>query len=213
MEGEFPFQGKAREGGDIVDDAVGEVGGGADEEDGVAVYEAGDGGEVHAVGRGGTGDEVDFYFEVGACFAEGGVCGFGEDYFGFCDAALDGCFLARGEDGHEDRIGAAGGGDAGGAWGGVEHGEDHGDDFGFHFADAGEDVGMDGVGDAEGFEGGGLEGDEGGAAVVDSAADEAVFPAGVVHGAKFVELGANLSFCPSFFGESEVVAHAWAFGD
>lgn len=72
---------------------------------------------------------------------------------------------------------------------------------------------MDRVGDAEGFEGGGLEPDEVFAAVVDGAADEAVFPAGMVHGAELVEFGANLGFCPAFPGECEVVADAWAFGD
>lgn len=72
---------------------------------------------------------------------------------------------------------------------------------------------MDRVGDAERFEGGGLEGDEVFAAVVDGAADEAVFPAGVVHGAELVELGADLCFCPAFLGECEVVADAGTFGD
>lgn len=58
---------------------MGEVWSGADEEDRVAVYEAGYGGGVGAVGRGGAGDEVDFDFKVFGCFAESCVCCFGED--------------------------------------------------------------------------------------------------------------------------------------
>lgn len=50
MEGEEFAEGEPREGGDVVDDAVGEGGGGANEEDGVVVDEAGDAGDVHAVG-------------------------------------------------------------------------------------------------------------------------------------------------------------------
>lgn len=120
VEGELAFQRKARKRRNVVDDAVGKAGGGADKEDGVAVYEAGDGGEVHAVGGGGAVDEVDFDFEVGACFAESGVGGFGEDHFGLGDAALGEGFLPGGEAGHEDGFGAAGGGDACGPGGRVE---------------------------------------------------------------------------------------------
>lgn len=58
---------------------MGEIRGRTDEENGVAIDEAGDGGDVHAVGGGRAGDEVGFDFEVGAGFAEGGVGGFGED--------------------------------------------------------------------------------------------------------------------------------------
>lgn len=43
MEGEAAAMREQGEGGDVVDDTVGEVGGGADEEDGVAIDEAGDG--------------------------------------------------------------------------------------------------------------------------------------------------------------------------
>ena len=81
VEGDFvvAFQGEGGEGGDVVDDAVGEVGGGADEEDRVAVYKAGDAGCLGAVGRCGAGDQVDFDLEVFAGFAECGVGGLGDD--------------------------------------------------------------------------------------------------------------------------------------
>ena len=81
VEGESALfaEGEAGEGGDVVDDAVGEVGGGTDEEDGVAIYEGGHGGGVDLVGWGRAGDEVDFDAEVGAGFAEGSVGCFGDD--------------------------------------------------------------------------------------------------------------------------------------
>ncbi len=68
-----------REGGDVVDDAVWEIGGGADEKDRVGVYESGDGSGGYLVRGCRAGDEVDLDLEVGACFAEGGVCRFRED--------------------------------------------------------------------------------------------------------------------------------------
>jgi hypothetical protein len=79
VEGDLALYGELGEGGYIVDDAVGEVGGGADEEDGIAVDEAGDAWDVDLVGRGGAGYEVDFDAEVGSCFAEGCVCCFWEN--------------------------------------------------------------------------------------------------------------------------------------
>lgn len=72
------------------------------------------------IGGGGAGDEVDFDFEVGACFAEGSVGGFGDDHFGLGDAALGEGFLAGGEARHEDGFGTAGGGDACSAGGRIE---------------------------------------------------------------------------------------------
>lgn len=59
--------------GDVVDDAVGEVGGRADEEDRVAVYEARDRRDGDLVGGRGASDEVDLDSEVVAGFVEGGV--------------------------------------------------------------------------------------------------------------------------------------------
>lgn len=98
VEGEFAFEGEPGEGGDVVDDAVREVGGGADEEDGVAVDQPGYRGGCYAVGRGGAGDEVDFDFEVGTRFAEGCVGGFGEDP-GTWGGELDGFYgIRKGEE-------------------------------------------------------------------------------------------------------------------
>lgn len=120
MEGEFLLVREPREGGDVVDDAVGEVGRGADEEDGVGVDEARDGGDLRLVGGGFAGDEVHFDLEVLACFAEGRVRGFGQDHFGLGHAALGVGFVARGEAGHEDGFGAAAGGNAHGGFRSVE---------------------------------------------------------------------------------------------
>ena len=58
---------------------MGEVGRATDEEDGVAVDQTGDGGDVGAVGRRGAGDQVQLDFEVGGGFLEGCVGGFGDD--------------------------------------------------------------------------------------------------------------------------------------
>lgn len=58
---------------------MGEVGRGADEEDGVAVDEAGYGWDMYLVGWRGAGYEVGFDTEVGAGFAECCVCRFWED--------------------------------------------------------------------------------------------------------------------------------------
>ena len=79
MEGDAARDGELGERGDVVDDAVGKVGGGADEEDRVAVYEARDGGDGDLVAWGGAGDEVDLDSEVVAGFVECGVAGVGED--------------------------------------------------------------------------------------------------------------------------------------
>lgn len=79
VKGEGFAEGEAREGGDVVDYAVGEGGGGADEEDGVAVDESGDAGDVDAVGWTGASHEVDFDAEIGARFVERWMGGFGDD--------------------------------------------------------------------------------------------------------------------------------------
>lgn len=79
VQGDSALDGELGEERYVVYDAVREVGGGADEEDCVAVYEARDGGDVDLVAGGWAGDEVDFYAEVGAGFAECGVSCFGEN--------------------------------------------------------------------------------------------------------------------------------------
>lgn len=56
---------------------MGKVGSGADEENGVAIDEASNAGDVDLVGGGRAGDEMDFDFEIRAGFAESGVSGFG----------------------------------------------------------------------------------------------------------------------------------------
>ena len=58
---------------------MGEIGRGADEKHGVAVYEAGDGRNVNLIGGRGAGYQMDFDAEVFASFAEGCVTCFGED--------------------------------------------------------------------------------------------------------------------------------------
>ena len=70
MEGYRVGNGKAGEGGNLVDDAMGVVGGGADEEDRVWVYEAAEFGNGDAVGGCGTGDGVEFDVEVGGGLVE-----------------------------------------------------------------------------------------------------------------------------------------------
>jgi len=58
---------------------MGEIGGRADEEDGVAVDEAGYAGKVDLIGGGGAGDQMDFDAEIFSCFPEGCVGCFWED--------------------------------------------------------------------------------------------------------------------------------------
>lgn len=70
---------EAGERGNIIDDAVREGGGGANEEDGVAIDESRDAGDVNAVGGGGAGDQVNFDAKVGACFEERCMCSFRKD--------------------------------------------------------------------------------------------------------------------------------------
>lgn len=79
VEGDGFTHGEAGERRDVVDDAVREVGGRADEEDGVRGDEAGDGADVDLVGGRGAGYEVDLNLVVFACFAEGCVSCFWEN--------------------------------------------------------------------------------------------------------------------------------------
>ena len=231
VQGEVPLEGEPREGGDVVGDAVREVGGRADEQDRVAVDEARDGGEGGAVGGGRAGDEVRFDFEVGTRFAEGRVRGFGEDpggsrfsccvcgegkrgnlHLGFCDASFDVGFLPCAETGHQDGLCAAACSDAGCSGRGVEHRQDHGDDLGLHLPDAREHVGMYRVRDAELLERFGLELDQVTTAMIDSSADKTVLPSRVLHLAQLVQLRSDLLVCPSFLRQCQVVAYAWPFG-
>lgn len=62
------------EGGNVVDDAVWEVGGRANEKDSVAVYETRNRGNVNLVIRGRACDEVDLDAKIFACLAESCVC-------------------------------------------------------------------------------------------------------------------------------------------
>ena len=77
------------EGGNVVDDAVGEIGGRTDEENGVAVDKTANGGSGRAVGRRGTRDEVNFDAEVLASFDKRSVGGLGDD------PASNYCLLSR----------------------------------------------------------------------------------------------------------------------
>ena len=208
------LQGEPREGGDVVRDAVREVGGRADEEDGVAVDEPGDGGEGGAVGGRRAGDEMGFDFEVGACFAEGGVGGFGEDpggafsdceverekenlHFGFGDASLGVGFLPCAETGHQDGLGATACGHAGGSGWSVEHRQNHSHDLRLHLPDSGEYIRMYRVRNAELLEGFRLELDQVATTMVDRSTDETILPSCVLHLAQLVELRSDLLVCPS----------------
>lgn len=76
---DLALDGELGERGDVVDDAVWEVGRGADEEDGVAVDEAGDAGDVDLVGGSWAGYQVDLDAEVFSGFVEGCVSCIWED--------------------------------------------------------------------------------------------------------------------------------------
>lgn len=73
MEGDATADGELGECGDVVNDAVGEVGGGAHEENRVAVYETRHGRDGDLVGGRGARDEVDLDPEVVAGLVEGSV--------------------------------------------------------------------------------------------------------------------------------------------
>jgi hypothetical protein len=64
---------------DLVDDAMGVVGRGADKEDRVRIYEAAEFRDRDTVGRGGTGDGMKFDFEIGGGFVECGMGSGGDD--------------------------------------------------------------------------------------------------------------------------------------
>lgn len=125
-------------------------------------------------------------------------------HLGLCDAALGVRLLARAQARHEDRLGAAAGGDAGGAGRGVEDAEDHGDDLGLHLADAREDVGVDGVGDGELAERLRLQLDQAGLAVVHGAGHVAVLPARVVHRGQRLHLLLQRLVRPAFLRQRQV---------
>ena len=104
--------GELRETGDIVDDAVREVGCGSDKQHGVGIDEAGDGGEGDPIGRCFASHQVDLDLEVFAGFAEGGVGSLREDHLGFGDDALVVGLVAGRKTGHEDRLSTSARGDA-----------------------------------------------------------------------------------------------------
>lgn len=79
MQGDVAAGGDLGQGGNVVDDAVGEVGRAADDEDRVGVDKAGDAACVDLVGRSRAGDKLHFDLEVLAGLAEGCVCGVGEN--------------------------------------------------------------------------------------------------------------------------------------
>lgn len=79
MEGEGFAEGEAREGADVIDDAVGKGGCGSDKKNGIVVDESGDVGNVHAVGWSGACYEVDFDAEIGAGFEKSRMGGLGDN--------------------------------------------------------------------------------------------------------------------------------------
>lgn len=79
MQRHVAADGDLGQGGDVVNDAVGEVGRAADDEDRVGVDETGDAARVDLIGRGGAGNQLHFDLEVLAGLAEGCVSGVGED--------------------------------------------------------------------------------------------------------------------------------------
>ena len=148
------------EGGDIVDDAVRERRRGADEEDGVVVYETRNGCEGRGEVWRWTIYDVEFDREVFRCFMKGGVGAHGDDHLWGGDSPFGIRFLTGGEACHQDAFCAARGSDA--CCGGrrAEEAEDHCHDLGFHFADTGKDVWVNGVCDGEFGEGVSLEVDD-----------------------------------------------------
>ena len=74
MQGDLSLHSQFGEGRYVVYDAVGEVGRGTDEEDRVAVDEAGDAWDVNLVGGSWAGHKVYFDTEVGTSFAERCMC-------------------------------------------------------------------------------------------------------------------------------------------
>lgn len=115
-------------------------------------------------------------------------------HFGFGHAALNVCLLASGETGHEDTFGAAAGRNTSSALGCMEQVEHHADNFRLHLAHAREDIWVNRVGNSEHAKCVRLELEQVVAAVVDSAGDKAVFPAGVVHVSQGCELGTDRFF-------------------
>lgn len=79
MQGDAAADGQLGQGGNVVNDAVREVGRRAHEQDRVAVDQAGHAVHVDLVQRRGTGHQVHLDLEVLAGLAESSVCGFGED--------------------------------------------------------------------------------------------------------------------------------------
>lgn len=70
VEGNFIRGGEAREGRNFIDDAVGIIRGGANQEYCIGIYEAADFRNGDAVGRSRTCDGVKLDFEIGCCFIE-----------------------------------------------------------------------------------------------------------------------------------------------
>lgn len=126
----------------------------------------------------------------------------------FGNTPLNICLVARAQTSHEDTLGASTGRHAGAGRRGVEQGQHHGHDLGLHLAHAGEDVGVDRVGDGEAAVGLGLQLEQLVLAVVDGAAHVAVLPARVVHGREGLELGADGVVGPGLLGQAEVARAA-----
>ena len=74
MEREAATEGEARESGDVVNNAMREIGRGADEEDSVTVDKARNCFDGDAVSRGRAGDLVELNVEIIGCFVKSCVC-------------------------------------------------------------------------------------------------------------------------------------------
>lgn len=146
VEGDFEFLGYLADFGDGVDHAVGVLGCGGGDEDGVSVDEFSHGFDVDLEVFV-DGCVADFHAEVVCGFFEGDVDGAWGDDFGFAGAdfeAASGAF-AGGFDGHEDGFCAAGGHGSDDVFVAVEHVGGHADDVGFHLFEALEGHGVEGV--------------------------------------------------------------------
>lgn len=88
----------------------------------------------------------------------------------------------------------------------IEESQHHCDDLGLHLPDAGEDIGMDGIGDSELAESLRLELDEVCLTVVDGARDISILPPRVVHIGERLELRTDGIVGEPLLGQGEVAS-------